>query len=96
MWPPTITSLGEVDRDLVDVGNRPTDLGRHERAGVADLGAEGDAESPGSESSAGAVRGLPGNPALPSYAKVHELLGGLDAVRDDPEEVRRYYALARS
>lgn len=37
---------------------------------------------------------LPGNPALPSYAKVHELLGGLDAVRDDLEELRRYYALA--
>ena len=36
--------LGEVDRDLVDVRDRPADLGRLQRAGVADLRAEGDAE----------------------------------------------------
>ena len=36
--------LGEVERDLVDVGDRPAGLRRAQRAGVADLRAERDAE----------------------------------------------------
>ena len=36
--------LGEVQGDLVDVGDRPAGLGRAERAGVADLRAEGHPE----------------------------------------------------
>ncbi len=35
---------------------------------------------------------FPGDPSLPSYAKVHELLGGLSAVAADLEDVRRYEA----
>ena len=44
MWPQTIDKLGEVDRHLVDVGDRPAGLRRAQRAGVADLGAERHAE----------------------------------------------------
>ena len=44
MWPHDDDEFGEVQGDLVDVGNRPAGLRGAQRPGVADLGAERHAE----------------------------------------------------